>query len=151
MISPETLRRYPLFVGLDEGMLKQIAMLSKEHTVKPGEWLFHEGDAADTLYLLLDGAVKLTIDMDEKGERVEDVSTLSAPTVAGWSALVEPNVYTLGGRAAQEARVATIDAVSLRDLLDSDPEAGYQLIQNLTRVIGERLVNLRVQFVSMTV
>jgi hypothetical protein len=64
---------------------------------------------------------------------------------------VEPNVYTLGGQAVQKAKVAAIDAVSLRDLLDENPAAGYHLMQNLTRLIAERLVNLRVQFVSLTV
>lgn len=151
MISPETLRRFPLFGGLDEGMLKQIAMLGNEQTVGADEWLFREGDDADTLFLVLDGVVELTINMDEKGKRVEQISTHGAPAVVGWSALVEPNICTLGGRAIQEVKVAAIDAVSLRGLLDDNPTAGYQLMKNLARVVGERLVDLRVQFVSLTV
>ena len=151
MISPETLRRYPLFAGLDEEVLKQIAMLGDEQAVKAEAWLFREGDDAQTLYLVLDGAVSLTINMDEKGERVEEVSTHGTGEVLGWSALVDPYTYTLGAQAAQDTRVAAIDALALRNLMDENPEAGYRCLQNVAKAMGERLVNLRVQFISLTV
>lgn len=151
MISPEILRRFPLFAGLDDDMLKQIAMLGDEREMDAEEWLFHEGDDAHTLFLLLDGAVSLTINMDSKGERMEEVTTLGMNEVIGWSAMVEPCCYTLGGQTATKSTVAAIDGDGLRTLMDENPETGYLMMRAIARLIGERLVNMRVQFVSMTI
>lgn len=149
MISPEILRRYPFFAGLDGDILKQIAMFSNEHAYDVDDWLFEEGDDAEHLFIVREGAVKLTIAVGEAADRVEEVSTHGTGEVVGWSALVQPFVFTLGAQALVPTTVVTIDADKLRILLDENPKAGYRLLQNLTMVIGERLGNLRVQFISL--
>jgi CRP-like cAMP-binding protein len=149
MISPETLRRYPFFAGLGEHTLKQIAMLTEEEEVEAGEWLFREGDEARLLYLVLDGAVTLTLRLVEGDENVAEVSTLGMGELVGWSSLVAPHTYKLGAQVIQKTKVISFDADSLRGLLDENPVVGYQMMQNLSKVMGERLINLRIQLISM--
>jgi CRP-like cAMP-binding protein len=61
MISPETLRRFPLFGGLQPEMIKTIAMLGEEVSYEQGTWLFREGGSADWLFLVLEGEVELSV------------------------------------------------------------------------------------------
>lgn len=152
MISPETLRRFPLFGGLESEMIKAIASVGEEVSYRPGEWLFHEDDPADTLFLVLGGAVELTVNLSPNGasEQLTRLDTRTSGEVIGWSALVPPHRYTLGGRARGDTRMAQFDGPRLRELLNANPSAGYQMLYKLSQIVGERLVNLRTQFVSVT-
>ncbi len=150
MISPETLRRYSFFAALDPATLKEIAMLSSEVAFQAGEWLFHQGDPAEAFYLILEGAVDLQLNLDEAGTRRVDMCRLVEGDVVGWSALVEPHVYTLGAVASSATRLAKLDGAAMRDLMNREPAVGYQIMQRLSRVLAQRLTNMRVRFASFT-
>lgn len=136
MISPETLRRYSFFAGLDPAVLKEIAMLSSEVTFQAGEWLFHQGDPAEAFYLILEGAVDLQLNLDEAGTRRVDMCRLVEGDVVGWSALVEPYIYTLGALAFRPTRLAKLDGAAMRDLMSRDPAVGYPIMQCLSQVLA---------------
>lgn len=149
MISPETLRRFSLFAGIDPAAFKDLAMAGDEVNLKEGDWLFKEGEDADALYLILSGEVELKINLDEKGARQADLSTLVEGDVTGWSALLEPCAYTLNAVAAADTRVVKLDAAQLRELMDRNTNVGYVLMGRLAQALADRLTNLRVQFVSL--
>lgn len=150
MVSPEVLRRHSLFAGVDPALFKDLAMIADEVSLQAGEWLFHEGDGAEALFLLESGKVDLKIKLDEAGTRHADLNTLIEGDVIGWSALVEPYEYTLGAVVVADATAIRLDGLSLRRMMASNPEMGYTIMSQLAAALGERLTNLRVQFVSLT-
>ena len=150
MISPEILRRFPLFGRLEPEMIKAVAMLGDEVSYSAGDWLFREGTPAGSLFLVLDGSIELIVDLNGASEQQARLNTRTLGEIIGWSALVPPHTYTLSGRAKTDARLARFDGPELRELMDSDPAAAYWLMHNVASVVGERLVRLRNQFVSMT-
>jgi CRP/FNR family transcriptional regulator, cyclic AMP receptor protein len=58
----ESLRRVPLFAKIDPSKLKLLAFASERLTYEAKQELFHQGDAADAAYILLDGAAQVTVD-----------------------------------------------------------------------------------------
>jgi len=150
MISPETLRRFPLFSGLDPGMLKKLAMISEEVAFKTGEWFFHEGDEAESLFLILRGMIDLRIVVSDENEHRNDLTTLVEGEVMGWSALVEPHIYRLSAIAIADTHVIRMDGIRLRELMEENPEVGYLLMSRLAGAIGTRLNNMRVRLISLT-
>jgi CRP-like cAMP-binding protein len=62
---------------------------------------------------------------------------------------VEPHQYKLSAVASSEAKLIAIDAAKMRAFLAERPEWGYQLMQQLSRVIGTRLDNMRTRLISM--
>jgi CRP-like cAMP-binding protein len=59
-MDQDVLRHAPLFSELDdESMTAMLAMIDRT-VLRRGEVLFHEGDAADRLYAVVDGKVKLS-------------------------------------------------------------------------------------------
>lgn len=148
MISPEQLRRFSLFAGIDPALLKDMAMLGEEVTFEAGEQIFTEGEEGDSLYLIVDGSVELKINIDEKGEKQVDISTHVTGEVVGWSALVEPYVYTLNGIAAAKTTLLKLDGMSLRRFMNSNPDMGLKLMAQLAKVMGDRLNEMRIRFAS---
>ncbi|MBN1964615.1 MAG: cyclic nucleotide-binding domain-containing protein [Anaerolineae bacterium] len=150
MISPEVLRRFALFGGLDPALFKELAMLGEEVDLEAGDWLFQEGENADSLYLVLEGQIDLTIRYGEDDDpQYEDLDQLVTGDFVGFSALVEPYVFTLGASAATDARLVQLDAEGLRQFFAVHGEAGYRVMMQLAKGIGERLNNMRVRFVSL--
>jgi CRP-like cAMP-binding protein len=151
MISPETLRRFPLFAGIDSMLLKDVAMIADEIEVAAGEWIFEEGEIADALYVIASGAVDLKIrtQPDQNAYECIDMSTLPTPNVLGWSALVSPYKYTLCALASSDVKLIKIDSDSLLGLMSDNAELGHLLMTGLAGALGKRLTDLRVQFISL--
>ena len=149
MLSPETLRRIPLFSGLGEDILKAFAMIGERRSIQKGTWLFREGDSADAFYILLEGQVDLRVRLSLQSATKVSVTRLGPGEILGWSALVDPYVYHLSAVAIENSLLARFDGPGICELLSHYPEIGYQLMGRVTQVIGDRLQNLRVQFVSL--
>lgn len=151
MVSTELLRRYPLFAGQNNYMLEEIAMLSNEVAKLEGEWLFHEHEEATKLYLVLDGAVALTLFVYLNGEEQHLASShsLGKNEIVGWSSIVPPHQYKVGARAVKDSRLLVIDAVPLRQLLDDNPEYGYHFLRQIAAVVSERFMLVNIQIMSL--
>jgi CRP-like cAMP-binding protein len=149
MISPEILRRFTLFAGLDAAEHKEIALVSEEVELKKGAWLFKEGDAADDFYLIISGKVSLMMNMDASDSRQLELDTLVRGDPLGLSALIEPHLYQMGALAEDDTRLVKIDAQAMADLLAKYPQMGYRVMMAVARMAGERLNHLRVRFVSL--
>lgn len=148
-LSLQDLYRFPLFAELDLEILKRFAMIGEIVTLDAGEWLFHEGDKADALYVVTDGLIDLKMAIDTHGTVLADLERLIDGDVLGWSALTRPGIYTLGAIAAKDARLLKLDATSVYELLVQYPESGFRLMYRLAQICRRRLTNMHVRFVSL--
>jgi CRP/FNR family cyclic AMP-dependent transcriptional regulator len=152
MISPELVRRYPFFAGLDDAQLKAIAMIADELDYPTGATLFENDQAATALHLLLTGNVELSYvvtDRMDPGLRKEFyVSDINPGEIIGISALVEPYRYTATARVVSPSCVLKIDAAALRALCSANPQMAANLMRQIAKVAMERLHDTRVQLVA---
>jgi CRP-like cAMP-binding protein len=149
MISPEVLRRYPLFSGLDDEMIKKLAMAGEKVSIKKGDWLFREGEVAKHLYIILKGKVEIKVSLGKEDMYQVGVTRLVDGDLFGWSSLVEPYKYQLGAVATTTCELAKFDGIRLCELFTHNPAVGYIMMSRITQVIGARLVHLRIRFVSL--
>jgi len=147
MISPELLRRYRCFATISDASLKAVAMLANEQFAPTGTDLFREGDPADALRIIVDGEVKIRYTMGNSELRTVD--TLIPGDLVGWSALVEPYKMTSVATACADTRLIAIDASRLRELCDRDPLLGYRLLEQVARLLADRLEGARVQLAAV--
>ena len=77
----------------------------------PAAELFHLGDAADSIYLVARGRLRLTLPMQVRN-REEDVlvEERSSGQTVGWSALIPPYRFTLTATAPLETEVIALPA-----------------------------------------
>lgn len=150
MISLEKLRKYPIFSHQEEEILKEIAKLAEEKTYPEGHQIFFEGEVANKLFIIEEGSVMITMNMGKKGEQeVSELSPLRKGEIAGWSSIVEPHIYKLGGITDKETQLIAFDGSALRELFDAHPIAGYYFLKKLSKVIGDRLISKCSEVMSM--
>lgn len=165
MISPEILRRYAFFGGLNQEHLATIANVSDELTAEPGSRFFNEGDELDSLYLVLEGIAAVVLEVPD--ENVEQpvsgqltgklttrdvvIGAIGPGEVFGWSALVPPHRATSSAKATTRCRVVTFDRRKLELALEADPAFGYQIMQRIARVISDRLYAVRIESLAQLV
>ncbi len=148
MISPEILRRYPYFAGIDENSLRQLAMITDEkRNIPAGTQLFAAGDPAKTLSIILSGEVNIQYLLGN-GE-MRTVDTLVGGDVLGFSAMLRPYKYTGFATATQPTDLALIDGSKLRELCQQDPRLGYQLALEVAALLAHRLEVARVQLAAV--
>lgn len=147
MISPEVLRRFPYFAGVAESSLREVAMIAQEEQVAGGDAIFHEGDKADQLYIIVDGEVDIRYTLGS-GE-LRTVDTLVPGELIMWSALVEPYRSTAVAVARNDTTMVAIDGEKLRDLCESDHDLGYRMLICITKLLAARLEGARVQLATV--
>jgi CRP-like cAMP-binding protein len=148
MISPEILRRYPYFAGIDEASLRQLAMIAAEKkSIPAAARLFDAGEPVKHLAIIIRGEVNIQYLLGN-GE-MRTVDTLVAGDLLGFSALIPPYKYTGFGTTTQETDLALIDACKLRELCNHAPQLGYQLTLHVAKLLAHRLEGACVQLAAV--
>ena len=138
----ELLRRNELTKDLTDEELARFALLCSPYAVVEDGVLFSEGRRASHLYLITEGqiAVQKSIRAPHATHPRRSIVAICDPgEIVGWSALVEPFIYTLTATGWKTSRLISVDAALLRRALDSYPEMGYRLMRKLSAVISRRL------------
>ncbi len=146
MISPEILRRYPYFTAGGEEVIEELAVHSKEVTFSPKEYIFREGDPADTIYIITKGEVDIILELGDGTER--EVDSVVAGDLLGWSAFLRSPTYRASALVVRPTSAIAIDGKRLIGLCAENHEFGYRIMCELIRALAHRLENTWVQLAS---
>ena len=130
------LKQRDLFASLDKDFVKDIMDIAETRSHEAGEMLFHEGDPAAWLFVLLKGCVKLTL--GKTGRVVYVVS--NAGEMFGWSSLVGRTGYSASAECMLPTKLIRFDRTGLEKIIYGDPAASVQLFKTLAAILGERLI-----------
>lgn len=140
------LPEHPFFQGLDAATVDLLAGCAVNVHVRPGEFLFHEGEPAEYFYVLRRGRVAVEI---RTPVREVVLDTLDEGDVVGWSWMVPPYRWTFDARAIADTSAVTFDAACLRAKFDTDPQVGYELTKRFVRVMNQRLQSARIRLLDI--
>ena len=151
MISVDLLKNFGLFEGFSDGDLKKFADIATEEFYKAGTQLWKKGDTAKSLLLLVEGKVLMTLDV-ETGPNTPPIRvTVDIVTKGeglGWSAVVEPYLYTRAARCLDDSKVIAIDAAKMREILNGDKALGFKFMHAIAKVIRDRLSHTEIILVG---
>ncbi|HLF26531.1 MAG TPA: cyclic nucleotide-binding domain-containing protein [Anaerolineae bacterium] len=149
MISPELLRRYPVFGPLSDEQLKAIAMVSEEKSYPQTGIVFREDTPANKLYVVIEGDVDLLYSGGGEGALVNaPVGSIASGEVFGVSSLLEAYRYIDTAQCAKMTRLIEIDADALRALCEADRELAYSLTQRIFQAALERLKYTQIELAA---
>jgi CRP-like cAMP-binding protein len=131
-----------LFKGLSKPQLDVVARIAKEDSVEVGREIFKEGQDAQNLFILREGAIELTTTV-EKGFELP-IALLRMPgDIFGSSALVPPFKYNLSARCAESGSLLTIGQTDLLGLMNEDHDLERTVLMNLVAYFLDRLKETR--------
>jgi len=134
-----------IFQGLTLAQLDQLALSVKEAEMTSGQWLFHEGQDGDVVYLLIEGAVEFILEVDDT---FLPISILRTPgDCFGTSALIHPHKYSISARCLEEGKLLIIERNQLQKLIDENREFGRTIMTNLAEYLLARLNETRRELV----
>ena len=142
MVSAEWLKRTELFEALEEPQLNTLLLHGSVESLPEGKTIFNQGDKAAHLYVLVEGAVDLTI---KTGEKIDLMTSKVEKEGAafGMPSLVEPFRYNVTAICSKPSKVLVLDADSIKKTMEDDPKMGMKIMKKLASVYFNRLNDLR--------
>ncbi len=144
------LRQITLFEGLLPVHLRRIASLAQEVRCKRGDAVFQHGDAGDGLYLILEGAIRISRTVSGMGE--EALAILQPGMYFGEMSIVDDDSpRSADAIAHEETRLLKLPKDDLRDLMFVDRELAYELLWRFVRTLSGRLRESNDRLLMLTV
>ena len=140
------LPEHPFFQGLDEPAVALLSGCATNVHLRPGQYLFHEGEPADTFFVIRSGRVSIEMRRPTEGVVLD---TAHEGDVVGWSWLVPPYRWTFDACATEETSALAFDGQCLRGKCEADPALGYALLQRVVQVMSSRLHSARVRLLDL--
>jgi sigma-B regulation protein RsbU (phosphoserine phosphatase) len=128
----QLLGRVPLFNGLPRSDLEQIAGVGVPRELRPGEFVFREGDPGDRLYLVAEGAVEILRERP-LGDH-ERLSVKRGGESFGEAALLDDAPRRASVRAVEPSRLVTIGRADFAELLGGESLA-LRLLRSAARAL----------------
>jgi CRP-like cAMP-binding protein len=124
-----------LFKGVSNRVIGEIGRGAVELVFEPDTLICKTDDEASTIYELVEGTVDIIV-----LEKEHVHYTVTRPgEIFGWSALVEPYVYTATARATTLVKVIGINRDIIEATVTRHPAEGLIIYKNLAGIIGQRL------------
>jgi CRP/FNR family transcriptional regulator, cyclic AMP receptor protein len=130
------LHRFKILRGLDLRELDAITQISHFQEFQKGDLLTTEGALADQLYLFLKGGADVRV-RDADGCQVQ-VDEIGPGDVLGWSAVMDPCIYTASAWALGPSEAMVVSGPQLRELMAADTRLGYEMTKGVGEVISRR-------------
>jgi CRP-like cAMP-binding protein len=123
------LGRAPFFVGLSEEELDRIDRRMQTSSWAPGDYLYHAGDPANSLYVVAEGRVKLSQVTADGAETVTDI-LVPGELFGAMSSIGEP--YHLQSASALVGTCTLrIDQGDFREVLASQPRVALRVLDDV--------------------
>jgi len=147
----ETLERiigeHPFFADLDSEFTNLMVGCASNVRFKKGDYIFREGDPANTFYLVRKGKVAVEIFAPQREPII--VATLEEGEILGWSWLLSPYQWKHQARAVEDVRALALDGKCLREKCEQNHDLGYEILKRFARIIEQRLEATRLQLLDV--
>jgi CRP/FNR family transcriptional regulator, cyclic AMP receptor protein len=143
----DLLHGVPSFEGIGAEHLALIAGCATNRVFADGEYLAHEGEPADTFFVVREGGVALETFIPQRGALV--IETLHEHDLVGWSWLVPPYRTEFDVRSVGVTHTIAFDGACLRGKCETDALLGYELLRRFSTVILERLQATRLRLIDV--
>ena len=158
-MDTNVLKHFQIFNKLDENEIIKFQEKMKNINVPEGQNFIVEGDIGDSIYLLLEGQVRinqaLTLSMHKGGldNREKAIINLSAnvkPLFGEMSLFDKEDRRNASVKAITECELAQLMSEALLAICDKYPDIGYKVMKNLAEILCKRLVETNQNVLKLT-
>lgn len=143
----KTLEGISFLHDIDPDHLQQIATIAEICVYDVNDTLFHEGESAEYVYLVVTG--KIVLELCAATIYQKNLMNVGPGEMLGWSAFVEQRNYASTGVIVTPTRLVKIDGKRLRAICDRDPDFGYDFMHRIMRALAQRLTTTWTQLANI--
>ena len=129
--APKLLKELEIFSELNQQELEDVASLAQIRKIPTDSTIFHEGDDADAIFVVVNGKVKIVTSSSDGKEFI--LSVLGAGQVFGEMGLLETAPRSASVVTITEVELLTINRADFDHLLKSSPGISRKLMSILSR------------------
>lgn len=128
------LARIPMFRDVDPSQLRLLAFSAARLDVAAGDALFHQGEASDAAYVVLEGTALIEVSADGV---THEIARLGRDTVVGEMGVLTGDARSATVRAGGPMSVLRMDADLFLALLDKTPSLARSVLRDLALRLQE--------------
>ncbi|MDQ3957277.1 MAG: Crp/Fnr family transcriptional regulator [Actinomycetota bacterium] len=122
-----------MFSGIDVTTLERVAERCIERSYKKGQLIFHQGDPGESLFVVVEGFVKVLVPSPEGGEIV--LVTLEPHATFGELALIDGGPRSASAEALGPTNLLVLTRATLLDLFADHPQLTDTLLRSFGAII----------------
>jgi CRP-like cAMP-binding protein len=136
-----------MFRELNDEHLGLLERICTSHAFEAGTSICKQGKMGAKLYVIENGLVAITLEVGPMAQR--QVQAASNFESFGWSAMIEPHVYTATARAMEKTTALAVGGAELSNLCSAHPDMGVVVFKAVARVVAARLHEAYVQLLGV--
>src|ERR1700731_1107122 len=130
-MNSDTLRAVPLFESLDNQAANAVSSLLSVQECDAGHILFQAGDAGDSMYLIEDGKVQISMRSSDGEELI--LAVLAQGDFFGEMALIDGKPRSANATVVELSRLAVLSRPHFLSFLRSHPNGALEMLNALTK------------------
>lgn len=134
-------------MGLDETESKQLATAFHEQTFSEGETVFLEQFPGESLFVIVEGTVRISRMLGEGDEKV--LGILGPEEMFGEFAIIDGGPRFVTARAADELKLFRLGRPYFDKICQVKPTLGLKLLRNVTRVFAGKMRDCQEEYRQM--
>lgn len=134
------LRQTPLFNGLEDDALERLVAMSTQIELAPGEYLMHEDDMGDSMYVIMEGTLQVR---KKAGETEVVLAERGAGEVIGEMSVLDQAPRVASVIALTPVRALQIDQETFMALIDWSPSAARVILKTFAQRIRSMQATLQ--------
>lgn len=140
-------KKLSIFEGLTDEQLDQINPLLNLRHYCADEMIFHQGDAAEKLFILLKGDVKIIFKPYDGPPMT--VARITPGGIFGWSAVLGRKEYSSAALSTSNSEMFYILEKMIQSICELNNDTGIIFLERLAGVIAQRLNSTYTEILNM--
>jgi len=137
VLNDELTRHSQFFEGLDAAAIELVSGIFVEKKLAAGMTVFIENMPGESLYVVVEGTIRLTRMLAEGDERT--LAVLGAGDFFGEMAVIEGACRAVTARVLEDAQLLVMTRESFQELSTQYPEVGILIMKNIMKLFSRRL------------
>jgi CRP/FNR family cyclic AMP-dependent transcriptional regulator len=130
-MNVEALRTVPLFESLDDNAADMLCSLLTTEECEAGSDLFRAGDAGDSMYLIEEGKIQISMRSSDGEDLI--LAVLGRGDFFGEMALIDGKPRSAHATICESSRLAVLSRQHFLSFLSSSPNVALEMLTALTR------------------
>ncbi|MBT4527411.1 MAG: SLC26A/SulP transporter family protein [Deltaproteobacteria bacterium] len=133
-----SMEKFPFMRELSRDEKEVLHTYLDRQEFKKGDVVFRQGDKSNTLFFITKGAVDITINIDNQGNKIR-VSTISSGTFFGEIALLDNTPRSANVEASEDLVTYVLTREAFETFKEKHPTISIALLTNISKLFAARL------------